>query len=64
LRRKVVLSTGTVLEKKVYFWKDLILGRRPNFGARAIEGKKETCRKRRKSSMQDEKKRGTQSIET
>jgi hypothetical protein len=27
---------------------------RPNFGARATTGKKETCRKRRKSNMQEE----------
>jgi hypothetical protein len=30
----------------------------PNFGARAIEGKKEACIKRRKRCMQEEKQRG------
>jgi hypothetical protein len=44
------------LEKKVYFGKDLILERRPNFGMRAIDGKKESCRKKRKNNMQEEKK--------
>jgi hypothetical protein len=41
-----------IFGEKVYFGKDLILERRPNFGARAIDGKKEACRKRRKSNMQ------------
>jgi hypothetical protein len=44
---------------QVDFGKDLILERRPNFGARTIDGKKATCRKRRKSNMQEEKQRGS-----
>jgi hypothetical protein len=40
---------------KNYFWKE-----RPNFGAHATRGKKATCRKRRKSNIQGEKKRGVQ----
>jgi hypothetical protein len=44
-----------IFGEKVYFGKDLILERRPNFGAHAIDGKKETCRKRRKRNMQEEK---------
>jgi hypothetical protein len=38
--------------------KDLFLEGRPNFGARATSGKKATCRKRRKSNMQEEKPHG------
>jgi hypothetical protein len=60
LRRKDSLSAGTIFENKVYFWKDPILERRINFGAHAIEGKKETCRKRRKNIMQKENKHGMQ----
>jgi hypothetical protein len=60
LRRKYILGIGLLLEKdlfwgKTYFWKG-----RPNFGARATSGKKATCRKRRKSSMQEEKQCGVQ----
>jgi hypothetical protein len=44
---------------KTYFWKE-----RPNFGVRAIGGKKETCRKRRKISMQKEKQHGAQEDKT
>jgi hypothetical protein len=44
-----------IFGEKVYFGKDLILERRPNFGTRAIDGKKATCKKRRKRSMQRRK---------
>jgi hypothetical protein len=38
---------------------DLILKKRSIFGAHALGGRKEACRKRRKSSMQEEKQRDT-----
>jgi hypothetical protein len=41
--------------EKVYFGRDLILERRPNFGMRTIDGKKEACRKRKKRSMKRRK---------
>lgn len=41
-----------IFGEKVYYGEDLILERRPNFGTCVIDGKKATCRKRRKSSMQ------------
>jgi hypothetical protein len=55
LRRKSILGASLFLEKnlfwgKTYFWK-----KGPKFGAHAIGGKKATCKKRRKSSMQEEK---------
>jgi hypothetical protein len=40
---------------KMYFWKE-----RPNIVVCVTSGKKEECKKRRKSSMQKEKKHGTQ----
>jgi hypothetical protein len=40
--------------------KNLILERRPNFGACTIDGKKATCKKRRKNNMQEEKQCGAQ----
>jgi hypothetical protein len=46
--RRPIFGEGYVLEK-TYFWKG-----RPNFGVRATGGKKATCRKRRKRSMQEE----------
>jgi hypothetical protein len=48
LGRKSILGTGLFLERKIYFWEQ-----------HAIGGRKETCKKRRKSSMQEEKKHGT-----
>jgi hypothetical protein len=36
-----------------HFWREI-----PIFGVHAIGGRKETCRKRRKRSMQEEKQRG------
>jgi len=47
------LGVGLFLRKGL-FWKI------PNFGVRAIDGKKVACRKRRKRIMQEEKKLGTQ----
>jgi hypothetical protein len=38
---------------KTYFWKG-----RPNFGVHTTCGKKEACKKRRKSNMQEKKQRG------
>jgi hypothetical protein len=38
-------------------WVQDYFDERPNFGARAIAGKKEACRKMRKRSMQEEKPR-------
>jgi hypothetical protein len=35
---------------------------KPNFGAHATDGKKETCIKRRKINMQEENKRGAQVV--
>jgi hypothetical protein len=45
---------------QAYFWRKFIFLERPNFGAYAIAEKKEACRKRRKSNMQEKKQRGTQ----
>jgi len=42
LRRNAMLGVDVFLEKKVYFGKYLILEIRPNFGVRAIDGKKTT----------------------
>jgi len=47
-----------IVGEKVYFGKDLILERRPNFGVRVIDGKKVSCRKRRKNNIQEEKQHG------
>jgi hypothetical protein len=52
--RRPIFGERSVLGK-TYFWKG-----RPNFGARTTGGKKETCRKRRKRNMQEEKKHGAQ----
>jgi hypothetical protein len=49
LEGKRDVGRSPILRKNLYFWKE-----RPNFGARATTGKKEACKKRRKSSMQEE----------
>jgi hypothetical protein len=56
LGRKFILGRCLFLGEisvlgNTYFWRE-----RPNFGACATGGKKEACRKRRKISMQEEKK--------
>jgi hypothetical protein len=59
LGRNSILGAGLFLEKylfweQAHFWREKII-----FGSRATRGRKETCRKRRKTNMQEEKKRGT-----
>jgi hypothetical protein len=41
-------------------WAHAYFKERPNFGAHTTSDKKETCIKKRKSSMQEEKQRGKQ----
>jgi hypothetical protein len=53
--KKVYFECRHNFGEKVYFGKDLILERTPNFGMRTIDGKKATCRKRRKRNMQRKK---------
>jgi hypothetical protein len=54
LRRKYILGAGLFFEKNLFLGKTELWKGRPNVGEQATGGKKATCRKRRKSNMQEE----------